>query len=251
VVPPPPTVARARAAVLRVPGSKSISNRALLLACLGDGPCQCAPAAGPLRRQLTPGPRIKGLLHSDDTQVMLDALHQLGADAYVWEDDGATLSVNGCKGQLRPSDKEVYLGNAGTASRFLTTVCTIVGNHDPAADADRRTVLTGNQRMQKRPIGDLVDALRANGALLGGRTGPPNLTGGRGPAGCDIQYVKTPGSLPLSIRQNCLRGGDISLSAAIRLPANAPPGGFPPARRGTEPHAPPPARSARSTCRRY
>ena len=64
----------------------------------------------------------------------------------------------GGKGSLQvpPKGKEIYLGNAGTAARFLTTVCTLVGR---SAD-DERTEITGNARMKQRPIGPLVDALR-------------------------------------------------------------------------------------------
>ncbi|KLU92817.1 pentafunctional AROM polypeptide [Magnaporthiopsis poae ATCC 64411] len=126
------------------PGSKSISNRALVLAALGTGPC-----------------RIKNLLHSDDTEHMLNAIGQLRGATYSWEDDGEVLVVEGRGGQLVASQEELYLGNAGTASRFLTTVAALCS---PAEDGNvSSTVLTGNERMKVRPIGALVAALRSNG----------------------------------------------------------------------------------------
>ena len=126
------------------PGSKSISNRALVLAALGTGTC-----------------RIKNLLHSDDTEVMLNALIKLRGAEIAWEEDGKVLVVTGNGGKLHATDDELYLGNAGTASRFLTTVATLA----EATETDWST-LTGNARMEKRPIGALVEALRANGATI-------------------------------------------------------------------------------------
>jgi pentafunctional AROM polypeptide len=163
---------------LQVPGSKSISNRALVLAAMGTGVC-----------------RLKGLLHSDDVQVMLDALQKLVGITYDWEDNGSTLVVTGGAGTLRVPSSEVYLGNAGTAARFLTTVCSLVPMSSP--DGLPSTVVTGNARMKQRPIGPLVDALRANG--------------------CDITYLESEGCLPLSITPigKGLPGGHIKLSASI------------------------------------
>ncbi|WEW54928.1 3-dehydroquinate dehydratase (3-dehydroquinase) [Emydomyces testavorans] len=156
------------------PGSKSISNRALVLAALGSGTC-----------------RIKNLLHSDDTEVMLNALERLGAATFSWEEEGDVLVVHGKGGQLQASSEDLYLGNAGTASRFLTTVATLANKSTVAS-----TVLTGNARMKQRPIGALVDSLRANGA--------------------DIEYVETEGCLPLEIyASGGFAGGQISLAAKV------------------------------------
>ncbi|KAH8109485.1 Pentafunctional AroM protein [Phellopilus nigrolimitatus] len=85
---------------MATPGSKSISNRALLLAALAKGTC-----------------RLKNLLHSDDTQVMMNALIDLNGAKFSWEDGGETLVVEGGGGALSPppGGKEIYLGNAGTA----------------------------------------------------------------------------------------------------------------------------------------
>lgn len=156
------------------PGSKSISNRALVLAALGSGTC-----------------RIKNLLHSDDTEVMLNALERLGAATFSWEDEGNVLVVNGKGGKLQANPSPLYLGNAGTASRFLTTVATLA-----TASSAASSVLTGNNRMKQRPIGDLVDALTANGA--------------------DIDYLESKGSLPLKIAASGgFAGGNINLAAKV------------------------------------
>ncbi|MCJ1479753.1 3-dehydroquinate dehydratase (3-dehydroquinase) [Lambiella insularis] len=156
------------------PGSKSISNRALVLAALGHGPC-----------------RITNLLHSDDTDVMLRALTDLQCAKFEWENEGEVLVVIGKKGQMQATAKELYLGNAGTASRFLTAVATLA-----RAEKATSTFLTGNKRMKARPIAPLVDALRLNGA--------------------SIDYVENEGSLPLRIEAfGGFEGGDIDLAATV------------------------------------
>ncbi|KAI1187918.1 EPSP synthase-domain-containing protein [Nemania serpens] len=154
------------------PGSKSISNRALVLAALGQGTC-----------------RITNLLHSDDTQYMLSAIAQLDGATYSWEDAGEVLVVTGKGGKLQSSEQPLYLGNAGTASRFLTTVVALC-----APSKSGSTVLTGNARMKVRPIGSLVDALRSNGL--------------------DVEYLGQDGSLPVKVgAAGGLDGGVIELAA--------------------------------------
>src|SRR5690348_18503152 len=96
--------------------------------------------------------RIRNLLHSDDTEVMLTAIGKLGGATYSWEDEGEVLLVHGKGGDLRASSSELYLGNAGTASRFLTTVAALC-----KPSTVRSTILTGNSRMKVRPIGPLVE----------------------------------------------------------------------------------------------
>ncbi|KAG1804281.1 EPSP synthase-domain-containing protein [Suillus variegatus] len=164
---------------MATPGSKSISNRALVLAALAQGTC-----------------RLKNLLHSDDTQVMMAALQELQGASFTWEDGGETLVVTGGAGALQvpKAGQEIYLGNAGTAARFLTTVCTLV-SPSAAANAGTTTVITGNARMKQRPIGPLVDALRANGS--------------------EITYNESEGCLPLSIAPKGLQGGVIRLAASV------------------------------------
>ncbi|TDL20533.1 Pentafunctional AroM protein [Rickenella mellea] len=161
---------------MSTPGSKSISNRAMVLAALGKGTC-----------------RLKNLLHSDDTQVMMSALIELKGARFSWEDGGDTLVVEGGGGDLSlpPKGKEIYLGNAGTAARFLTTVCTLVQPGEHASE----TIITGNARMKQRPVGPLVDALRSNGS--------------------EIKFRETEGCLPLSIAPGGLKGGRIQLAASV------------------------------------
>lgn len=131
-----PPIARAQGAV-RLPGSKSISNRALLLAALADGTTE-------LRR----------LLDADDTRVMVDALRALGV---AIERDGDAARVSGCCGRFPARGADLFLGNAGTATRSLTAAL---------AFADGRYRIDGVARMRERPIGDLVTALNALGARI-------------------------------------------------------------------------------------
>lgn len=158
------------------PGSKSISNRALVLAALGKGTV-----------------RIKNLLHSDDTKHMLAAVAALKGAEISAEDNGDTVVVNGNGGNFITCDEQLYLGNAGTASRFLTTVAALVNVNSESNDY---TILTGNARMQERPVGPLVDALAANGS--------------------QIEYLNNKGSLPLKVKAGKgLKGGRIELAATI------------------------------------
>src|SRR5471032_378802 len=122
---------------VKLPGSKSISNRVLLLAALASGET-----------------RLHDLLDSDDTRVMLDALRMLGIG--VKQDDGATV-VTGAGGAFPGKAAELFLGNAGTAFRPLTAALAL-------CDGEYR--LSGVARMHERPIGDLVDALRGLGAAI-------------------------------------------------------------------------------------
>ena len=157
------------------PGSKSISNRALVLAALGKGQC-----------------RIRNLLHSDDTEVMMTAISKLKGASFAWEDDGKVLVVTGNGGKLQAANEHLYLGNAGTASRFVASVATLA---KPTAQ-DSSSILTGNERMKARPIGPLVDALTSNGAK--------------------IKYMEKPGSLPLNVEaSNGMEGGEINLAATV------------------------------------
>ncbi|CAL9738274.1 pentafunctional AROM polypeptide [Monosporozyma servazzii] len=162
--------------IITPPGSKSISNRALILAALGKGQC-----------------KIKNLLHSDDTKHMLNAVDKLNGAEISWEDNGETVVLQGQGGEtLTACKEELYLGNAGTASRFLTTVAALVNS---SKDQDH-IILTGNARMQQRPIGPLVDSLRSNGVT--------------------IDYVKDEGSLPLKVYTDShFKGGRIELAATV------------------------------------
>jgi len=141
------------AGTVRVPGSKSISNRALLLAGFASGTTT-----------------ITGLLHSDDTQVMLEALKQLGCRL---EGDANAIVVHGLGGRALAQQSTLWLGNAGTAMRPLVAALAL------AASGNARFELRGTPRMHERPIGDLVDALRS--------------------IGCAIDELGTPGFPPLAI----------------------------------------------------
>ena len=123
---------------VRLPGSKSISNRMLLLAALAEGETV-----------------LRDVLDSDDTRYMLDALRALGVEC---DPEGErTVRVRGTGGRLPVTQAELFLGNAGTAFRPLTAVLAVIGGEYR---------LSGVPRMHERPIGDLVDALRGIGAQI-------------------------------------------------------------------------------------
>ena len=123
--------------VVNLPGSKSISNRVLLLAALAAG-----------------STRIEGLLDSDDTKVMLQALETLGIS--VERHDQETVTIGG-QADFPNKEAEIFLGNAGTAFRPLTAALAVLGGNYR---------LSGVPRMHERPIGDLVDALRSMGGRI-------------------------------------------------------------------------------------
>ena len=115
-----------------VPGSKSMTNRGLVLAALSEGTTE-----------------LRGVLHSDDTRHMANALRGMGIDV---ENVGeTTMVVRGGKSKLRVPDKPLFIGNSGTTVRFLTAMATLVPGP---------VTFEGDEHMAKRPISDLVDALR-------------------------------------------------------------------------------------------
>lgn len=154
---------RSVAGTVKLPGSKSISNRVLLLAALSEGKTL-----------------VHGLLDSDDTRVMLDALRALGCGISQL---AADVEITGLGGQAIAPAARLFLGNAGTAMRPLTAALAVIGG-----DFE----LSGVARMHERPIGDLVDALRQ--------------------LGCDIRYLGTDGYPPLRIGRPQLK-----LDAPIRV----------------------------------
>lgn len=125
--------------VVQLPGSKSISNRTLLLAALADGDTD-----------------ILELLASDDTQVMLNALQSLGVQARQ-QGSSRNFLVHGADGRFPVLQADLFMGNAGTAIRPLVAALAVLGGD---------YTLHGVQRMHERPIGDLVDALRRVGAAI-------------------------------------------------------------------------------------
>ena len=154
---------------VNVPGSKSLSNRALLLAALAEGETE-----------------LTNLLDSEDIEHMLNALTKLGIN-YRLSEDKTQCVVQGNGGAFNVAEPlELFLGNAGTAMRPL---CAALA----ASNVD--TVLTGEPRMEERPIGDLVDALRE--------------------ADAEVTYLKNEGFPPLQIKGKTLNGGEMSVDGSV------------------------------------
>lgn len=154
---------------VNVPGSKSLSNRALLLAALAEGETE-----------------LTNLLDSEDIEHMLNALTKLGISYHLSEDKTQCV-VQGNGGAFNVAEPlELFLGNAGTAMRPL---CAALA----ASNVD--TVLTGEPRMEERPIGDLVDALRE--------------------ADAEVTYLKNEGFPPLQIKGKTLNGGEMSVDGSV------------------------------------
>jgi len=149
-----------------LPGSKSITNRALIAAALGDG-----------------NSVLTGALLAEDTRLMVDALRALGVRVAVDESECA-IEVTGCGGHLPASDADVSCGNAGTVMRFGAAL---------AATGHGTFRLDGSARMRERPVGGLVDMLRALGA--------------------GVEYAGTEGCPPIVVHANGLRGGHVALHA--------------------------------------
>jgi 3-phosphoshikimate 1-carboxyvinyltransferase len=159
---------------VRLPGSKSISNRVLLLAALANGTTE-----------------VRDLLHSDDTERMLEALSTLGVKIEFLGDNA--YRVSGCGGNFPNKKTKLFLGNAGTAFRPLTAALALSGGQYELTGG---TVELPGGRMHERPIGDLVEALRQLGA--------------------NIRYLENDGYPPLQISPAMLAGdmlqvrGDVS-----------------------------------------
>ncbi|KAL7534606.1 hypothetical protein ACHAXR_005989 [Thalassiosira sp. AJA248-18] len=159
-----------------LPGSKSLSNRCLLLAALSDG-----------------NTKVQNLLESDDIRYMLEALDTLQVPVERDEDDATSVTVTGQAGPINsptPDDDEsleLFLGNAGTAMRPLAAaLCMGKGNF----------VLDGVPRMRERPIADLIDGLKQLGA--------------------DVSCVEETGCPPVTIKANgLLQGGSASISGKM------------------------------------
>lgn len=160
-----PPASRPIDAVARIPGSKSITNRALLVAALADGESE-----------------LTGALHSDDTRYMASALNALGI-AVESDEPGERFHVRGGGGTFPAEQADLFVGNAGTAMRFLTA----------ALPLGRGTFrIDGIPRMRQRPIAPLLDALNALGADAVSEAG----------TGCP----------PVVVRANGLRGGRAAMA---------------------------------------
>ncbi|MCC4831922.1 3-phosphoshikimate 1-carboxyvinyltransferase [Shewanella sp. 10N.7] len=155
--------------VVNIPGSKSISNRALLLATLAKG-----------KTTLT------NLLDSDDIRYMLASLKQLGVK-YQLSENNTVCELEGLGKPLSAQQAQtLFLGNAGTAMRPLCAALTL---------GSGEFTLTGEPRMEERPIGDLVDSLRQLGA--------------------NITYLKNDGFPPLTINADGLNGGEVEIAGDL------------------------------------
>lgn len=154
IVPPLPAAVDR---VWRIPGSKSITNRALVLAALAEGTT-----------------RLDGVLESDDTRYMQEALLELGIE--VRKLSATSLEIAGGRRRLQAPKKSLFVGNSGTTVRFLTALACLV---------EGPVTLVGDEAMAKRPIQDLVDGLTQLGVRVDCATGCPPLTihGGKLPGG--------------------------------------------------------------------
>lgn len=160
---------------INLPGSKSVSNRALLLAALAKGTT-----------------RLTNLLDSDDIRYMLNALAALGI-SYRLSDNRTICEVDGIGGRITgKSDIELFLGNAGTAMRPLAAALCL--GDSSLGDSGINVVLTGEPRMKERPIGHLVDALRQGGA--------------------EIDYLEQENYPPLHIKGGFL-GGKVTVDGTV------------------------------------
>ncbi|MDE6622674.1 MAG: 3-phosphoshikimate 1-carboxyvinyltransferase [Lachnospiraceae bacterium] len=125
--------------VVEVPGSKSMTNRALLMAALADGTTT-----------------LKGVLFSDDSRNFLGSLHSLGFPVQV-DEAAKTVTVTGLNGRIPVTEGEIYVGSAGTAARFLTAML---------AMAEGTFVVNASEQMKKRPMKPLFDVLEEMGAEI-------------------------------------------------------------------------------------
>lgn len=147
---------------IEVPGSKSLTNRALILASLSEGETV-----------------LHNVLYSDDTKYMMESLDKIGVKIHRF---GHTLAIDGKIEKFTTPSTPFCIGNAGTAMRFLTALATLVPGE---------IIITGNERMRKRPIKDLVDSLKQLGA--------------------EIDYLENEGFPPLRVKKTDLRGRTISI----------------------------------------
>lgn len=160
---------------INLPGSKSLSNRALLLAALANGTT-----------------KVTNLLDSDDVRHMLNALKHLGVN-YRLSEDESECEVQGLGAAFEwQSGLALFLGNAGTAMRPLTAALCLA---NAETKGKREIVLTGEPRMKERPIKHLVDALIQ--------------------AGADVQYLEQDGYPPVAIRNTGLKGGRIQIDGSV------------------------------------
>ncbi len=156
-----------KACSISIPGSKSYTNRALIIAALADGKTT-----------------LINPLFSDDTKYTIDALQKLGIE--IKRTKNYDLEIYGKGGRFTNPEETLFLGNAGTGIRFLTALLTL---------APFKSKITGNKRMQKRPIKDLLKGLRQLGAK--------------------IESVNKNGCPPVRIKAATIKGGTVELSGKL------------------------------------
>ncbi|MDJ0889008.1 MAG: 3-phosphoshikimate 1-carboxyvinyltransferase [Desulfobacterales bacterium] len=155
-----------RNCAVRVPGSKSYTHRVLIAAAMSSGKCTLLNA-----------------LRSEDTDLTLGALRQMGADIV---ERGDTIDMVGCAGRFHPTADPIYLGNSGTSMRLLmSTACLGEGDY----------LLTGTPRMQERPVQPLVDAL--------------------GQAGVRAECINGTGCPPVRIHGGDATGGEVAIDCSL------------------------------------
>jgi 3-phosphoshikimate 1-carboxyvinyltransferase len=210
-------------AVVSVPGSKSLTNRALLLAALANGKTA-----------------LKNALFSDDPIFFAQSLQMLGFDIFL-DAENANMEIAGLSGSIPLQKAKLYIGNAGTAARFLTAFLTLgTGNY----------ILDGDSRMRERPIGDLLMALTQLGAQVKGTEHlrstvcPPieiiasGLTGGKAGIAGNISsqflsallmvapYADTPVEINITTELNSKPYVDLTLSIMAEFGVNVERDGF-------------------------
>lgn len=172
-------------ATIRLPGSKSLTNRALMVAALANGPSH-----------------LEGVLKADDTRHMIDALGALGFRV-DHDPEACAVDLQGCGGHIPHGEADIYCGNSGTTIRFCTALCAL---------GQGVYRLDGAPRMRERPLGQLVDALRSLGALVRyvDKEGfPPLEVRGAGLRGGPVTFESPPSSQLISgllMAAPCARG---------------------------------------------
>jgi len=144
IIPSAPSIKTAIEGTVTIPGSKSYTNRAIILAGVADGTS-----------------RVRNILKSDDSYWCIDALRKLGA---VIEEDGNDLIVKGTSGVWSYPDEDIYIGSAGTTGRFLTSVL--------ALSITQPVTITASEQLSGRPMKTLFEALEELGAVMEYKTDP-------------------------------------------------------------------------------
>jgi 3-phosphoshikimate 1-carboxyvinyltransferase len=175
-------------ATVRVPGSKSLTNRALLIAALAKGQT-----------------KLTNTLFSDDSRYFANALKTLGFDVQL-DETNHEMTVTGLGGKIPSKKAELFIGNAGTAARFLSAFLTL-GNGE--------YILDGEPRMRERPIGDLVEALEQLGASITTVDGRPQTVDLVRETPSTVRGLRSEIFPPVKITASGLRGGKTRIAGDI------------------------------------